>query len=257
MIMMTGGGGSVRSFPMYCLAIGILLYHSIVQAFLHHPSPRLASNGINIGRGMTMSSSIQEPSSSSSSSSSSNQEVSPTIPTLDQRTRWQLSLALKGPTMSESLRADLTLRFVERQGYEPPQGYIFVERDSVGLLLVDEKGYADAKWTLSEDKNDRKWGLWIWGLFEEPLYPYIYFSLGLKSPKGPDGEALPWAWIDRQRLDFRFNHARKEGAAVLSDGMMTYKTVEMVQADPLGLGGMVNAGEVKDAGTATIYPLLS
>ena len=35
------------------------------------------------------------------------------------------------------------------------------------------------KWTLSEDKNDRKDGLWIWGLFEEPKYPFLYFNLGL------------------------------------------------------------------------------
>lgn len=25
-----------------------------------------------------------------------------------------------------------------------------------------------ATWTLSEDKEDRKWGLWVQGLFEEP-----------------------------------------------------------------------------------------
>ena len=174
---------------------------------------------------------------------------------MDQRTRWQLSLSLKGPTLAQDVKADITLRFVERQGYEPPQGYIFIERDSTGLLKVDEKGYAEATWTLSEDKNDRKWGLWVWGLFEEPLYPYVYFTLGV-AEQGDDGQPAPGGWIPRQRLYFRFNHARKDGAAILSSGMMSYKTVEMIQADPLGWGGMVNAGEEVDGGSVSIYPLL-
>ena len=29
-----------------------------------------------------------------------------------------------------------------------------------------------------KDKNDRKDGLWIWGLFEEPKYPYLYLNIG-------------------------------------------------------------------------------
>jgi hypothetical protein len=41
----------------------------------------------------------------------------------------------------------------------PRQGSIFVERDSAGLVLTDERGFAEGvTWTLSEDKNDRKWG---------------------------------------------------------------------------------------------------
>jgi len=164
-------------------------------AFLHNWSlapPK--ANQINLMRRCIMS--TPPPSSTQEASSSPARPPSSAIPTVNQRTRWQLSLSIKGPSASQNVQADITLRFVERQGYEPPQGYIFIERDSAGLLQVDDKGYADAKWTLSEDKNDRKWGLWVWGLFEEPLYPYIYFSFGL-NPKGPG------AWIPRQRLDFR------------------------------------------------------
>ena len=57
-------------------------------------------------------------------------------------------------------------------------GRIFIEDDYNGLVRVDEEGYAGV-WTLSEDKDDRKDGLWIWGLFEEPKYPYIYFYLDI------------------------------------------------------------------------------
>ena len=37
---------------------------------------------------------------------------------------------------------------------------MYVEDDYNGFVMVDERGYAGS-WTLSEDKNDRKDGLWI------------------------------------------------------------------------------------------------
>ena len=52
------------------------------------------------------------------------------------------------------------VRFVQDRSYEPPQGRIFVQDDFNGLIKVDERGYAGT-WTLSEDKTDRKDGLWI------------------------------------------------------------------------------------------------
>ena len=73
------------------------------------------------------------------------------------------------------------VRFIEDRGYEPPQGQIFVEDDYNGLIRVDDKGYSTFSWTLSEDKEDKKDGLWIWGLFEEPKYPFLYFTLGVFS----------------------------------------------------------------------------
>jgi hypothetical protein len=36
-----------------------------------------------------------------------------------------------------------------------------VEEDRGGLVRVDSRGFAEqGDWTLSEDKDDRKWGLW-------------------------------------------------------------------------------------------------
>lgn len=34
-----------------------------------------------------------------------------------------------------------------------------------------------ARWTLSEGEETRSAGLWIWGLFNEPLYPYLLLQM--------------------------------------------------------------------------------
>ena len=85
---------------------------------------------------------------------------------------------MSGTVGDREVSAVLRLRLLEDRGYEPPSGRVFIEDDFNGLVRVDERGYSAYKWTLSEDKDDRKDGLWIWGLFEEPKYPYLYFSIG-------------------------------------------------------------------------------
>jgi hypothetical protein len=57
-------------------------------------------------------------------------------------------------------------------------------------------------------------------------------------------------------LQLRFDHSREEGRVGLSNGKVTYRTVEMMKADPLGLGGLVNVGEERDAGEAAIRPAI-
>ena len=98
---------------------------------------------------------------------------------LDKSTLWRISLTLSKSGF-KSIETIARVRFVEDRDYEPPQGRIFVEDDFNGLIRVDEKGFAGT-WTLSEDKDDRKDGLWIWGLFQEPKYPFMYFSLGKQT----------------------------------------------------------------------------
>lgn len=180
--------------------------------------------------------------------------------TLDGSTLWRLSLKLEKPG-SKSVEAIARVRFVEDRGYEPPQGRIFVEDDYYGIIRVDEKGYT-SRWTLSEDKNDRKDGLWVWGLFEEPKYPFLYFSLGIfKSillPSGAEEPIFGGEGVPGDRLDVRFSHVRDDiKGAVLSDGEMTYTVKELVKADILGLGGDVNVGEPTVAGSISIRPVLS
>lgn len=34
-----------------------------------------------------------------------------------------------------------------------------------------------ARWILSEGEDRRSAGLWIWGLFEEPLYPFLLLQM--------------------------------------------------------------------------------
>lgn len=34
-----------------------------------------------------------------------------------------------------------------------------------------------ARWTLSEAEDERGAGLWVWGLFEEPLYPFLLLQV--------------------------------------------------------------------------------
>ena len=43
-------------------------------------------------------------------------------------------------------------------------------------------GEQPAQWSLSEDPEDRKDSLWIWGLFSDPLYPFLLFQLDLAAP---------------------------------------------------------------------------
>lgn len=73
---------------------------------------------------------------------------------------WNLKVQLKafnGTMMQEALAK---IRFMATKNYEPPQGRIFVEDDYNGIFRVDEDGYG-GRWTLSEDKKERKDGLWI------------------------------------------------------------------------------------------------
>jgi len=100
---------------------------------------------------------------------------------LDESTNWRLNINLKKENF-KNVNIALKLQFVEERGYEPPQGKIFIVDDLSGVVKCNDKGFA-GPWTLSEDKNDRKDGLWIWGLFEEPKYPYLYFNIGKESFK--------------------------------------------------------------------------
>lgn len=111
------------------------------------------------------------------------------------------------------------------------------------------------------------------GLFEEPKYPYIYFGLHTEADamvlveteeKDEDGKRkkdlrplFGGAGIPGSRLDFRFNHARDQGRVLLSAGKVTYKEVEMSKVDPLGIGGVVNVGDVLEAGAADLTPVLA
>ena len=69
------------------------------------------------------------------------------------------------------------------------------------------------------------------------------------------GEEIPG--VPNGKLYFRFSHERKkEFGAKLSNGEVTYKVSEFVKADPLGIGGKVDVGDIFSAGTVVIRPVL-
>ena len=180
-------------------------------------------------------------------------------PLLSGNTMWRLRLNLVGQDGKPALRATARIRFVEDRGYEPPSGKIFVENDYSGIIRTNEKGFAST-WTLSEDRNDRKDGLWVMGLFKEPKYPYLYFSLGVfESFLLPSGEEQPFSLMDGSagvpgdKLNFVFNHLNKgpEEGRVLSGGIVTFKNSEILNL-PLT---KVDIGEEVSAGSVELSPV--
>jgi hypothetical protein len=180
-------------------------------------------------------------------------------PMLDENTLWRLTVRMpqkdKG---SAPVSAVARVRFIEERGYEPPSGKIFVEDDFSGIFRVNEQGYA-ASWTLSEDKDDRKDGLWVMGLFAQPKYPFLYFSLGLFpnfiTVSGEEEafslmEGVPG--VPGDKLNFIFSHTNNgEEGRVLSNGKVTYKNSEILNL-PLT---QVDIGEEVAAGTVELVPV--
>ena len=149
------------------------------------------------------------------------------------------------PRSSETIRAEL--RFEERQGYEPPQGLVYVE----SCVPEDALEKGPTRWELSEDPEDRKDGLWIWGLFQEPLYPFCIFSLNLASPITLPGEKT----VPAGPLYMQVDHRRKDGAVELGEGELTYKVTQKQGADLVGLsdfsyGEPVPCGKIRFLDTA-------
>lgn len=154
------------------------------------------------------------------------------VATLDERTLWELKLLLREEgSPGEAVSAIARVRFIESKNYEPPQGYVFVEDDINGLIKVNDKGLT-SNYKLSEDINDRKDGLWIWGLFEEPKYPYLYFTLNVYDTLfvGEEEKKIYGKGVAGGKFFLRFNHSRdKNNNVLLSDGIITYQQIEMVQ----------------------------
>jgi hypothetical protein len=192
-------------------------------------------------------------------SSSSLYAAERTPPLLNGNTVWRLRLNLVGQDGKPALKATARIRFVEEKGYEPPSGKVFIENDFSGIIRTNEKGYAST-WTLSEDRNDRKDGLWIMGLFKEPKYPYLYFSLTVfETFLLPNGEEQPFSLMEGSsgvpgdKLNFVFNHLNKgpEDGRVLSGGVITFKNSEILNL-PLT---KVDIGEEVSAGTVELSPV--
>ena len=135
---------------------------------------------------------------------------------------WRVQLDLTAPTSASTKRITGTVRFAEEEGYEPPQGFMRVESCDPEATLLD--GQQPARWRLSEDPEDRKDSLWIWGLFSDPLYPFILFELELTAPL----EISEGVTIPEGTLYCQVDHRRKDGVVQLGEGAVTYKVTEKV-----------------------------
>jgi len=143
---------------------------------------------------------------------------------------WKVKLDLKLPASASTITLTANIRFAEESGFEPPQGFTSIESClPEGALTLGEQS---TRWTLSEDPEDRKDSLWIWGLFSEPLYPFIIFEMDLEAPVEFPEEGVS---IPKGTLYFQVDHRRKDGQVQLGEGAVSYKVTEKLAADLVGL----------------------
>ena len=156
--------------------------------------------------------------------------------TLTPTSTWRLKLDLTAPRTSgnDIVSIFASVRFAEEDGFEPPQGFLNVESclpDGVVMLGQQKK-----RWQLSEDPEDRKDSLWIWGLFKEPLYPFLLLDVTLAEPveigTSPEGGPI---CIPAGTLSLQIDHRRKDGEVSLGEGTIVYTVPSQQGADLLGL----------------------
>lgn len=93
---------------------------------------------------------------------------------------------------------------------------------------------SNSRWKLSEDPDDPKDGLWIWGLFKEPLYPFMLLQMETKELALPssssDGEDNADS-IPALKLYARINHVRDRemGTVDLQTAALNVRILEQVQ----------------------------
>lgn len=170
--------------------------------------------------------------------------------TLSEETEWSLRLVLKDLPTEEGGKANenfvLRVKFIEEEGYEPPQGSlaaITVEDSDRELRLLK------SRWQLSEDPEDRKDGLWVWGLFDEPLYPFLLLRLETDTISLGDDATLP-----PLKLFAQIDHKRDpDQGVILSGTSLTVRKVETVNADPFG-AAKVNLYDDVAVGRITVLP---
>lgn len=179
-----------------------------------------------------------------------------TTTTLTEETTWKLRFLLQGLPTEKGKRVDdilfnVEVKFEEEVGYEPPQGQL------TQILLSDEDTtqlkISSSRWLLSEDPEDRKDGLWIWGLFKEPLYPFMLLQLETERVPLPGDEEDA---IKPLQLFCQIIHKRDEDVGViLKGGDLKIREKETIKADPFG-AATVEIYDEKTIGTLSIEPLI-
>ena len=246
--------------PLFCGILCVGIFHSLTECLAFYPTTVQPNNG-------RLMISCQRPFLSHTCQQQSNTALNAvdTKATLTEETMWQVRIQLKNISTKQGKVVSPTFlfqwKFLEDINYEPPQGTLEVvmsnnndkkeEGESKEKSFALEKG----RWTLSEDPNDRKDSLWIWGLFKEPLYPFLLLTL--ETPSLPYSESDDDDdFIPPLKLYSQITHRRDpERGAILppTPTAMTVREMETVDADVLGVA-KVDIYEEKSIGQITIVP---
>jgi len=176
--------------------------------------------------------------------------------TLTPDTEWRMVMTVKPPSTTDSAEdipadapsVDVVLRcvFSEEAGYEPPQGTITILEDERGFVKKD----GVHRWKLAEEEGTDpldKGGLWIWGLFKEPLYPFMFMELEVNALTWSDEKKFPGG-----RLSLKLPHGRgKERGVIISEGLLMTKEKVFYDADRMGLS-KAQVTEVRPCGSMRI-----
>ena len=126
------------------------------------------------------------------------------------------------------------------EGYEPPQGVVRV-------VNADDSGIVGGRWTLAEDPDAARdnpldnGGVWFWGLFDAPLYPFLVVNVTLPNDAGA------------VRLKIPHGRGKKRGA-VLEPGEVSRAVTADVAADQFGLSRATVVVDRAIVGTAELTP---
>lgn len=182
--------------------------------------------------------------------------------TLTDATNWRLRLLLNGVTTTQGRKIDgqlfvLNGNFVEEEGYEPPQGLFKSLKSNTdsedGSDEVLSLEISSSRWKLSEDPDDPKDGLWIWGLFKEPLYPFMLLQMETKELELSSGEGEEKDSIPPLKLYAQINHIRDSdtGNVELKTADVNIRFLEQVQLP----GATVDLYENEKVGQVSFQPL--
>lgn len=174
------------------------------------------------------------------------------LPSLTSDSTWRLQFEFfsgKDDSTTPDRVITSKVKFVLDEGYEPPQGLIEIVEDLEGMFSAVETTATGVqmnnRWTLEEDPNEKSAGLWIWGLFEDPLYPYLVFSMDVNRIDVADGGKYH---IPSGTLFAEVKHQRgSKSGSVLTDGVLSFKVTKTYQADLVGLS-KVTVGEPNQCG---------
>jgi hypothetical protein len=230
-------------------------------------------------------------SSSSSSSNNNNNKKNDKVTTLTKDTTWRLRIILNGITTTKGRKLSSSNSglfvvegsFIEEDGYEPPQGYFQPVATSIHdenvnssstTLSTSTLEIINSRWKLSEDPDDPKDGLWIWGLFKEPLYPYMLLQMETRelvlssSKDGLNDDSIPplklYAQISHIRTKTNDTNNKNKDAMMIGGGRRGGEGVELKTAnlnirvlEQISLPGTtVDLYEEEAVGQITFQPIL-